>query len=98
MCGAGDLASIWAELKSIHLRTLNRERCELLAQAWLGSDTVLTPQEVGPPLAAQPADQDRRRSQAQGAPGKQVSELCCRVLVLLAERLESGAQAGSAYR
>ena len=46
ICGLGDLTSIYAELKSIHLRTLNRERGELLAEAWLASGDVLSAREV----------------------------------------------------
>ena len=35
----GDLVAIWGELKAVHLRTLNRVRCELAADAWLASPT-----------------------------------------------------------
>ena len=47
VCGLGDLATIYAELKSTHLRSLNRERAELLAEAWLARRQVLSAQEVG---------------------------------------------------
>ena len=34
------------ELRSIHLRTLNRERMEIIAQRWLADGRVPSPQEV----------------------------------------------------
>jgi len=37
LLAAGDLFCIAKELKSVHLRTLNRERAELAAEAWLES-------------------------------------------------------------
>lgn len=42
----GDLYSIYRELRSIHLRTLNKERAEIIAAAWLESGSVLTPEQV----------------------------------------------------
>ena len=35
------------ELRSIHLRTLNKERAEILAQYWLREGRVLSPPQVG---------------------------------------------------
>ena len=46
VCGLGDLATIYAELKSTHLRSLNRERTELLAEAWLTRRQLLSAREV----------------------------------------------------
>jgi hypothetical protein len=43
---AGDLFSISKELGSIHLRTLNKERTEILAEAWLEGKGALAPVEV----------------------------------------------------
>ncbi|KAK2080532.1 hypothetical protein QBZ16_000385 [Prototheca wickerhamii] len=43
---AGDLASIYFEMKAIHLRSLNRERAEILADHWLGAGASLTPAQV----------------------------------------------------
>jgi len=40
---AGDLTAIWGELKAVHLRTLNRERAELAADAWLATGSVPPP-------------------------------------------------------
>ena len=48
----GDLVAIWGELKAVHLRTLNRVRCELAADAWLAS---LTPTARQVPSPAQTA-------------------------------------------
>lgn len=42
----GDLYSIYQELRSVHLRTLNKERAELLAAAYLDGQRVLTPDDV----------------------------------------------------
>ncbi len=42
----GDLYSIYQELRSVHLRTLNKERAELLAAAYLEGQRVLTPEAV----------------------------------------------------
>ena len=50
ICGLGDLMAIYAELKSTHLRSLNRERAELLAEAWLTRRQVLTAQQVSAAL------------------------------------------------
>ena len=43
---AGDLWSIWHELKAIHLRSLNRERAEMIAEAWLRRGRVPTARQV----------------------------------------------------
>lgn len=43
---AGDLASIYFEMKAIHLRSLNRERAEILADHWLAAGASLTPAQV----------------------------------------------------
>ena len=45
---AGDLFSIYHELKAIQLRTLNKERAELIADTWLASGRIPTAQEVNP--------------------------------------------------
>ena len=42
----GDLYSIYQELRSVHLRTLNKERAELLASAYVEGQRVLTPEAV----------------------------------------------------
>lgn len=44
----GDLTSIYKELKSLQLRTMNRERAEMLAERWLasGSNDVATAAQV----------------------------------------------------
>ena len=39
----GDLTSIYHELKAVHLRTLNRERAELVADGWLASGRAVVP-------------------------------------------------------
>lgn len=44
---AGDLYSIYRELRSVHLRTMNKERAEILAEQWVASRAVLSPREVG---------------------------------------------------
>jgi hypothetical protein len=44
--GAGDLCCIYKELKAIHLRTLNRERAEMVAESWLATGRVPTAEEV----------------------------------------------------
>ena len=36
-----------SELRSIHLRTLNKERAEIIAQHWLQEGHVPTPRQVG---------------------------------------------------
>ncbi|KAK9841961.1 hypothetical protein WJX81_001250 [Elliptochloris bilobata] len=46
LLAAGDLWSIWHELKSIHLRSLNRERAEMTAEAWLRDGQVPSAQQV----------------------------------------------------
>jgi len=56
---SADLYSIYNELRSIHIRTLNKERAELLAQHWVCDQKILSPKEVCereqfilPPLAS----------------------------------------------
>ena len=44
---AGDLTSIYHELKSIHLRSLNQERAELIVAAWLDGASVPSALQVG---------------------------------------------------
>ncbi|KAI3433453.1 hypothetical protein D9Q98_003266 [Chlorella vulgaris] len=46
LLAAGDLWSIYRELRSIHLRTLNKERAEIIAQHWLAEGRVPTPRQV----------------------------------------------------
>jgi hypothetical protein len=48
LLAAGDLWSIYRELRSIHLRTLNKERAEIIAQHWLAEGRVPTPRQVRP--------------------------------------------------
>ena len=43
-----DLWCIFRELKATHLRTLNRERAEMVAERWLADRTVFTAAEVRP--------------------------------------------------
>eukprot|EP00890_Picochlorum_soloecismus_P000536 jgi/Picsp_1/1483/NSC_04961-R1_protein len=43
---SADLYSIYNELRSIHIRTLNKERAELLAQHWVCEQKILSPMEV----------------------------------------------------
>lgn len=43
---AVDLLCIFKELKATHLRSLNQERTEILAEEWLTSGAVLSPQQV----------------------------------------------------
>lgn len=43
---AGDLWCIWHELKAIHLRSLNRERAEMTAEAWLRDGEVPSARQV----------------------------------------------------
>ncbi len=45
---AGDLWCIWHELKSIHLRSLNRERAEIAAEAWLRDGAVPSARQARP--------------------------------------------------
>lgn len=42
----GDLISIYKELNAIHLRTLNRERAEIILSQWTKTKTVPSPREV----------------------------------------------------
>ena len=44
--GAGDLFCIFHELKATHLRTLNRERAEMVAERWIADGTIFTAREV----------------------------------------------------
>ncbi len=46
---AGDLWCIWHELKSIHLRSLNRERAEIAAEAWLRDGAVPSARQARAP-------------------------------------------------
>lgn len=46
VCGLGDLTAIYAELKSVHLRIMNRERAELICEDWLGSGRIPSAQQV----------------------------------------------------
>lgn len=41
-----DLLCIFKELKATHLRSLNQERTEILAEKWLQSGIALSPKEV----------------------------------------------------
>jgi hypothetical protein len=52
ICAAGDLFSIWHELKSVQLSTLNRERAEMVANTWLETGEVPSMAEVS--RASQP--------------------------------------------
>ena len=40
ICGLGDLFCIYHELKAVQLRTLNRERGEMIAEKWLEEKQV----------------------------------------------------------
>jgi hypothetical protein len=40
ICGLGDLFCIYHELKAVQLRTLNRERGEMIAERWLEQTQV----------------------------------------------------------
>ncbi|KAL6759691.1 vitamin B6 photo-protection and homoeostasis-domain-containing protein [Haematococcus lacustris] len=51
LLASGDLYSIYRELKSVQLYTLNRERAEIIAAAWLSERRV--------PLAAEVSQQER---------------------------------------
>ena len=42
----GDLLAISNELRSIHLRTLNKERAEIIAAAWLSTGHIPSPKQV----------------------------------------------------
>ncbi|EFN59464.1 hypothetical protein CHLNCDRAFT_138052 [Chlorella variabilis] len=46
LLAAGDLWAIYSELRSIHLRTLNKERAEIIAQHWLREGRVPSPRQV----------------------------------------------------
>ena len=46
LLAAGDLFSIHRSLKAIHLRTLNKERAELIAHSWLERGRVPSAKEV----------------------------------------------------
>lgn len=43
----GDLTCIWHELKSVQLRTLNRERAEMVIERWVRRGTAPDAAEVG---------------------------------------------------
>jgi len=46
LLAAGDLVSIYYELKAIHLRSLNHERAELIAAHWLAHRRVPSARQV----------------------------------------------------
>ena len=46
LLAAGDLCSIYRELKAIHLHNLNKQRSEILADVWLGTGRIPSPAEV----------------------------------------------------
>jgi hypothetical protein len=46
LLAVGDLTAIYNELRAIHLRTLNKERAEIIAQHWLQEGRVPTPRQV----------------------------------------------------
>ena len=46
LLAGGDLWAIYSELRSIHLRTLNKERAEIIAQHWLREGRVPSPRQV----------------------------------------------------
>jgi hypothetical protein len=46
LLAAGDLVSIYHELKAIHLRSLNHERAELIAAHWLAHRRVPSARQV----------------------------------------------------
>ncbi|KAL4431071.1 hypothetical protein ABPG75_006327 [Micractinium tetrahymenae] len=46
LLAGGDLWAIHSELRSIHLRTLNKERAEIIAQHWLQEGAVPTPRQA----------------------------------------------------
>jgi hypothetical protein len=46
---AGDLVCIWRELKAVQLRSLNRERAEMVIERWLLRGAPPSSAEVGGP-------------------------------------------------
>ena len=46
MLATGDLCSIYRELKSIHLRHLNKQRAEIVAEIWLEAGHIPSAAEV----------------------------------------------------
>ena len=46
LLATGDLCSIYRELKSIHLRNLNKERAEIVAEMWLDQGRIPSAAEV----------------------------------------------------
>lgn len=46
LLGLGDLFCIYRELRSVHLRTLNRERTELIVDTWMKTRCVPGPKKV----------------------------------------------------
>ncbi|GLC36170.1 hypothetical protein PLESTB_001372700 [Pleodorina starrii] len=46
ICAAGDLTCIWHELKAVQLRTLNRERAEMVIERWMRRGTVPDAAEI----------------------------------------------------
>ncbi len=53
----GDLTCIWHELKAVQLRTLNRERAEMVIERWVRRGTAPDAAEVGVVRRLQPAVQ-----------------------------------------
>ncbi|GIL56589.1 hypothetical protein Vafri_11930 [Volvox africanus] len=46
ICAAGDLTCIWHELKAVQLRTLNRERAEMIIERWMRRGAVPSAAEI----------------------------------------------------
>ncbi|GLI65298.1 hypothetical protein VaNZ11_008791 [Volvox africanus] len=46
ICAAGDLTCIWHELKAVQLRTLNRERAEMIIERWMRRGAVPNAAEI----------------------------------------------------
>ena len=44
----GDITSIYNELRNTHLRMLNKERAEMVAEAWADGRPIPTPAQVLP--------------------------------------------------
>lgn len=58
LLATGDLCSIYRELKSIHLRNLNKERAEIVAEMWLEAGRIPSAAEVPLPAALFSVDMD----------------------------------------
>lgn len=58
LLATGDLCSIYRELKSIHLRNLNKERAEIVAEMWLEAGRIPSAAEVPLPAALNNVDMD----------------------------------------